>query len=359
MKQFGWVYKDGQYAKKHINQVIKEDKVYDDLGRKLIARQGNARLWHFALSKKEKKFQCDDLSYKSGKTAWHRNWQSYSPSSHLEVYKLQNSTCHIADMIDKYGNVVEIQHSNINANDIRSRENIYQNMYWIIDATKALYIILEDKSIIVKEDNSWWDYIQKPILLDIGIGLAFVQCKLFQNSHSRYYYCHFLSYYDVIVNLFVLKPDFIFIEEHLNPKLPYWYHTSNIVEKIHYRYTVFFGVWNITSSGSMDKVSHIFGFNEGKLILYTLRQFVESTNQVKIIPYITPALNDFLNSPENTELPKGRIIAISKLQIEFTPDKKCIIANAPTPKNKKKKENWQIQRTKGEIVDLVKNPLIK
>ena len=363
MKEFGWVYNDGHCAKKHVSQVTKEDQVYDDLGRKLISRKGSARLWHFALSKKEKKFPCDDLSYKSNKGTWHRNWQSYSPSSHIEVYKLidtasdltQNSNCHIADMIDKYGNVVEFQHSNISASDIKSREYTYGNMYWIVDATTSPYIILEDGNIIVKEGSNWWDHISKPILLDIGIGMAFVQHKVYKSSQTRYYYCHFLSYYDSIMNLFVLKPDFKFLEEHLNPKAP--------LQTIRYRCKILFGQWNISCSSEDDPELMRFGFERGRLTLYVSKEFLESLNQTpkpKLQPFIqiTPSLDNFINRPEDTIVPKGKVIGVSKLQFELTPDKKCIIVSPPI-KRRIKPTNWQIQNSTGQVVDLSKNSLIE
>lgn len=358
MKEFGWIFSGNCYTKKHISQVTKEDQVYDDLGRKLISRKGNARLWHFALSKKEKILSCDDISYKSNKGTWHCNWQSYSPSSHLEVYRMvdktsdftRNSICHIADMIDKHGNVVEFQHSNISASDIKSRENTYGNMYWIIDATTSSYIILEDGSIIVKEDSNWWGDISKPILFDIGIGLAFVQRKLYRNNTAHYYYCHFISYHDSIMNLFVLKPDFRFLDEHLNPKVS--------LQKSRYRHTTFFGLWNITT-GSDDPIICKFGFVNGKLTLYTSKQFVELLNYTPpIVPHVTPALDSFLTQPETSNTPKGRVIPVSKLQFELTPDKKCIIV-IPQLKQRVKRTDWQIQNTGGKLVDLSTNSLME
>ena len=177
MKEFGWVVNEDLWSKIHISDLNKRQHriVCDDLGRRLIPKQGNIKIWHFALHKEETQYHCDDKKYKCNKGDWHKAWQSYSPSSHIEVYKRVQKEdgsviCHIADMIDRHGNVVEFQHSNISIEDIESREEAYGNMHWVVDATKSAKIKLTDDRILVKELESWWGLLSKPMFLDVGKG---------------------------------------------------------------------------------------------------------------------------------------------------------------------------------------------
>ena len=222
MKEYGWIYKDGQYNKVSIHDIDKNNDViaYDDLGRRLIPRQGRHNIWHFALHHTETQYDCDQPTYKCNKGEWHINWQSYSPPSHLEIYKKYKKTdgtnvCHIADMIDKNGNIVEFQHSNINLDNIKSREECYDKMYWVVDATDSDYILLDNGNILIKEYKNWWSDITKPIFFDIGSGIGFLIRRLYSPKHT-YYYCQFFTYESFIRSLFVLKPNVSLLDIHKN-----------------------------------------------------------------------------------------------------------------------------------------------
>lgn len=215
-KRYGWILRDGQPKRVHILEYSKQDgRVRDDLGRLLISRQGTKMSWHFAFSPGQVIFDCDRKEYKN-KTLWHELWQSYSPSSHVEVYRWKNiendTICHIADLIDKEGYIVEFQHSSISLEDVRSREQVYDQMYWIIDATDSDWIPLVDK-IIVKQKHGWWSRLSKPIFLDIGIGIACVERSYsltVEKSEDRYnqiyyYLCRLVSYNAFITSRIILK----------------------------------------------------------------------------------------------------------------------------------------------------------
>ena len=160
-KRYGWILRGTQPKRVHISEYSKLDgEVRDDLGRLLVARQGPKITWHFAFYPGQVVFDCDRKGYKVGKTFWHEIWQSYSPSSQVEVYRWKNvgdiTVCHIADLIDKEEYVVEFQHSSITLEDVRSREQVYDNMYWLIDATNSEWIPLDGK-ILVKQEHGWWN----------------------------------------------------------------------------------------------------------------------------------------------------------------------------------------------------------
>jgi hypothetical protein len=192
MKVYGWIQSNEGWSKIHIKNYEKKAclEIYDPFGRILIAKQGSKHKWHFALKSGQTQYLCDSQSYKKNKCEWHELWQSYSPNYQLESYRYKDNIFHIADLIDKFGLIVEFQHSNISAADVSSREELYSNehnyfdsvskewkistggMYWVIDATNSEWIKLETKKILIREKYSWWNFLTQPVFFDIGAGIA-------------------------------------------------------------------------------------------------------------------------------------------------------------------------------------------
>lgn len=286
MKQYGLVSNDNSRCKMHIRDFKKEQHgtAIDDLGRRLIAKQGGTMQWHFALYPDEPRYPCDDDDYKSNKGEWHKDWQSYSPPSHVEVYKRVDGVCHIADMIDKNGNVVEFQHSNIGTEDVQSRELTYGNMYWVIDATKSSFIQLSDGKILVKESDSWWRLLNKSIILDIGKGVACVnQHFCVSNSEGgyicvKYYLCTFYTYEHFISSLFVLNEPFNLLPKHQN---------KCIDEELKFEYISDDNDKLIILNAYDHEWLKEFGFNSTKrLEIYTSKEIADQMDQLyKLIKY--------------------------------------------------------------------------
>jgi hypothetical protein len=67
----------------------------------------------------------------SGETAWHKEWKELFPSETREIRVGK----HRADV--KINDcVVEFQHSYLSEEDVHRREQCYQKMIWILDATQ-------------------------------------------------------------------------------------------------------------------------------------------------------------------------------------------------------------------------------
>jgi len=98
-----------------------------------IAKCGEKVMWHW--SHKSKK-SCDP--WWENETEWHRNWKSFFPEDCREVVFECNLTGekHRADIITKTGVVVEVQNSPISLEELRSRETFYQNLVWVVNASK-------------------------------------------------------------------------------------------------------------------------------------------------------------------------------------------------------------------------------
>lgn len=100
----------------------------------VIAKCGEFYIWHWAHAKNK---SCDGWNYEP-MSQWHLDWQKYFPSEQQEVVITKNDESHRADILTNSGTVIEIQHSPISSVDISKRENFYDRMVWIINATEFI-----------------------------------------------------------------------------------------------------------------------------------------------------------------------------------------------------------------------------
>ena len=101
--------------------------------KEVISKCGKIKVWHWAHSSKK---HCDSWWENEGE--WHRKWKSYFPESCQEIPMRDKETgeLHIADIQMKNGLIIELQNSAIGINEVKSRENFYKNMIWIVNAEK-------------------------------------------------------------------------------------------------------------------------------------------------------------------------------------------------------------------------------
>lgn len=99
-------------------------------GQAVIAKCGSQLIWHWAHKGKR---HCDP--WWENETEWHRTWKSHFPDHMHEVVLFDELTGekHIADLRTDRGMVIEIQHSAMPIEELRSREAFYKHMIWIID----------------------------------------------------------------------------------------------------------------------------------------------------------------------------------------------------------------------------------
>lgn len=99
----------------------------------MIARCGEIRVHHWAHKSKS---ECDP--WWENETDWHRNWKNEFPLRWQEVIFKDKATGerHIADVHTLAGLTVEIQHSHMDKEERRSREEFYKNMLWIVDGSR-------------------------------------------------------------------------------------------------------------------------------------------------------------------------------------------------------------------------------
>lgn len=149
-------------------------------GPRLIAKRGEQLAHHFAYYSKDQAGILNDPWYQSkriggSKGDWHTEWQELSDPEYVEVIKQKEDVKHIADMISKNDKVIELQHSPISQQEINEREEFYDDMFWVIDATNAEHFVAGSGRLqnvmynfyAVKMED-WWGYTTKTIYLDIG-----------------------------------------------------------------------------------------------------------------------------------------------------------------------------------------------
>ncbi|MCF7908162.1 MAG: competence protein [Candidatus Omnitrophica bacterium] len=99
----------------------------------MIAYCGAEKVWHW---KHKRKSLCDP--WWENEAEWHREWKKHFPKEWQELghFDSMNEEKHIADVKTISGLVIEFQHSAIDSDEIKSRENFYKNMVWLVNGTR-------------------------------------------------------------------------------------------------------------------------------------------------------------------------------------------------------------------------------
>lgn len=103
-------------------------------GQAMVSKCGEMIMWHWAHRGRKR---CDPWHENEG--PWHRAWKALFPVEHHEQVRFDSTgEKHIADVLLPSGLVVELQHSQISLDEMRSREGFYRYMVWIVDATPLM-----------------------------------------------------------------------------------------------------------------------------------------------------------------------------------------------------------------------------
>ncbi len=102
-------------------------------GGQTIAKCGEHVVWHWAHKRKE---DCDP--WWETETEWHRTWKDRFPFDWQEVVHVdpKSGEKHIADVKTPSGLVIEMQNSPIHPKEMRSREEFYGNMVWVVNGDR-------------------------------------------------------------------------------------------------------------------------------------------------------------------------------------------------------------------------------
>lgn len=99
----------------------------------MIAKCGPINIWHWA---HKAGAGCDP--WREGETDWHRAWKMRFPESWQEVIHQDDTTNerHIADIKTESGLVLEFQRSYLTEEEMRSREQFYSDLVWVVDGQR-------------------------------------------------------------------------------------------------------------------------------------------------------------------------------------------------------------------------------
>lgn len=99
----------------------------------LIAKCGQFKIHHWA---HKDLTSCDP--WWENESKWHRQWKSYFPTETQEYVFTHEVTRerHIADVFSKRRIVLEFQSCSIDPDEIRAREDFYQQLVWVVNGLK-------------------------------------------------------------------------------------------------------------------------------------------------------------------------------------------------------------------------------
>ena len=100
----------------------------------MVSRCGRVKVWHWAHKGHP---PCDP--WWESETQWHRDWKNQFPIEWQEVSHVDPATgeTHIADVKNPFGLVIEFQHSPIKPEEMKSREQFYGEMVWVVDGLRG------------------------------------------------------------------------------------------------------------------------------------------------------------------------------------------------------------------------------
>lgn len=102
-------------------------------GSETLAKCGTKVMWHWAHRSRQ---VCDP--WWENETEWHRQWKEKFPENCREVvYKCsETDEAHRADIVADWGIILEIQNSPIGLQELKSRENFYKNLVWLVNGQR-------------------------------------------------------------------------------------------------------------------------------------------------------------------------------------------------------------------------------
>ena len=99
----------------------------------MVPKCGQHVLWHWAHKSRK---HCD--KWWESETEWHRSWKNNFPIEWQEIIHSNPATDekHIADVKTPKGLVLEFQHSPMAPAELKSREDFYARMVWVVDGCR-------------------------------------------------------------------------------------------------------------------------------------------------------------------------------------------------------------------------------
>jgi len=179
-------------------------------GSPTIAKCGKVKIWHWAHRGKR---MCDP--WWENETEWHRNWKNCFPDNWQErIHTAESGEKHIADIKTIKDWVIEFQHSHLNPEERRARNDFYEKLAWVVDGTRRkrdkpkFWESLKEMATVTNTQSPvrrilkvlWndcalfreWSGCPAPVFFDFGKEDPMLWCLLPQNSDRETYVLEFL-----------------------------------------------------------------------------------------------------------------------------------------------------------------------
>lgn len=141
-----------------------KDAICPICGSKVYPACGNVNVHHF---RHENKLDCDP--WYEPMSEWHLSWQNSFPESMREVTLERNQVIHRADIFNNTGTVIEFQSSPIKTDDIKAREEFYDQMVWVFnECNNSGFSIFEGKHYYWSNPKKSVFSCTKPVFIDHG-----------------------------------------------------------------------------------------------------------------------------------------------------------------------------------------------
>lgn len=129
----------------------------------MVAKCGPIKANHWA---HHGEFICDP--WKENETEWHRGWKANFPDDWQEVRHLsETGVLHIADVKTDLDFVLEFQHSHLDHEERKTRQDFYKKLIWVIDAKKRK-----------KDQEKFFNLLNKGALFKQGLPMLILKGKL-------------------------------------------------------------------------------------------------------------------------------------------------------------------------------------
>ena len=137
----------------------------------LIAKKGKIKAPHYSHKKNS---NCVAKMKSHDMCDWHRYWQNICKKDYIEKKVVKDNVIKFADIVNKENLVIEIQHSKIQKDTIKSREEHYGNMIWLFDCKQnntEIAIICKDNVCVFKTSFNSIGWALKPVYIDTKYGI--------------------------------------------------------------------------------------------------------------------------------------------------------------------------------------------
>ena len=199
-------------------------------GNCVIPKCGEKKLHHWS---HKGKLECDP--WRENETEWHRTWKGHFPKECQEVVHRDELTGekHIADVKTDTGTILEFQHSPIQTEERKSRNDFYKQIVWIVDGKRlqrdeAKFAVAYDSGLslgLVKRVHAnksslilEWSGMSVPAFFDFGQSVLWLLIPNISDATTAYIFP-------------VSKTDFleIFREGHPQKKELFWNFLNDII----------------------------------------------------------------------------------------------------------------------------------